>query len=179
LEKEIAIALAPLQGLVAWGPARAASMLTLQLGEPRADTSATGRSRVIGEYALHVQCPWRLTEGARMVVGSGDLFTPAMADADPATFNWDVKGATWWDYQWRDFASKHASLRVDSIFTDPFGGFRLLCSGGVAFEVFPSTSVAEHDDAEYSLSIGACCNRASRRNISWSALVVLRSKSRS
>jgi hypothetical protein len=32
LQEEIELALAPLQGLIVWGPARAADMLTLQVG---------------------------------------------------------------------------------------------------------------------------------------------------
>ena len=149
MKAEIEIALAPLQGLVVWGFARAADMLTFQLGEPRVNTSPMGRLREVGEYALHVQCPWRMTEDTRLIVGSGDLFTPAMPDADRTTFKWDVAGANWWDYQLREFMSKHAPIRVESIAGDPFGGFRLICSAGVAFEVFPNTSAVPHDDSEY------------------------------
>ena len=149
MKGEIEIALAPLQGLVVWGPARAADMLTLQLGDPRVDTSPMGRRREVGEYALHVQCPWRLTEDTLLIAGSGDLFTPATSDVDRATFEWDVVGATWWDYRLREFFGRPAPIWVERIAADPFGGFRLSCSGGVSFEVFPNTSAAPHDDSEY------------------------------
>lgn len=132
-----------------WEPARAADMLTLQLGEPRVDTSPMGRRREVGEYALHVQCPWRLTEDTRLIAGSGDLFTPATPEADRTTFKWDVVGATWWDHQLREFFSNPAPIRVEHIAADPFGGFRLIFSAGVSFEVFPNTSAAPHDDSEY------------------------------
>ena len=143
--EQIRDALAPLHGLRMWGPARAADMLTLQFGETRTRLSPVSGRRDVGEYALHIQCPWRLTEGTRLVVGSGDLHTPANPDADRETWNWDVVGATWWDRRIEAFfAERSESLEVQDIIVDSFGGFRLLCSG-VTLEVFPSASAAPHD----------------------------------
>jgi len=125
-------------------------MLTLQLGEPRSDISPMGRPREVGEYALHVQCPWRLTKGTRLVAGSGDLYTPADPDADRETWDRDVVGATWWDDRMREFfRGTSLSIRVQDVMADFFGGFRLLCSDTVTFEVFPSASAAPHDVSEY------------------------------
>jgi hypothetical protein len=133
-----------------WGPARAADMLTLQIGEPRSDISLLGRPREVGAYALHIQCPWRLTEGTRIVAGSGDLYAPADPGADRETWDWDVVGPTWWDDRMQEFfRSTSLSIKVQAIMADTFGGFRLICSGDVTFEVFPSSSVAPHDVSEY------------------------------
>ena len=149
MKQTVELALAPLQGMAMWGAARAADMLTLQLGEPRMDTSPMGRRREIGEYALHVQCPWRLTENARLIVGSGDLYTPAEPSVDRVAFQWDAVGASWWDHQLRGFFSDRAPIRIERIAADPFGGFLLACSSNISFEVFPNTSAVPHDDSEY------------------------------
>jgi hypothetical protein len=150
LKEEIENALAPLRGLKVWGPARAVNMLSLQFGESRARISPISGPREVGEYALHVQCPWRVTKGARLVVGSGDLLTPADPKVDRETWDWDVVGATWWDEQIREFFEKNSiSLEVEAVIVDAFGGFRLICSGDVTFEVFPTASAAPHDVSEY------------------------------
>jgi hypothetical protein len=131
-----------------WGPARAADMLTLQLGESRSRISLGGR-RDVGEYALHVQCPWRLVEGSRLVVGSGDLLTPAEPGTDREMWNWDVVGATWWDHRMQEFfGGASISITVQDTPADSFGGFRLICSRDVTFEVFSSTSAAPHEVSE-------------------------------
>jgi hypothetical protein len=125
-------------------------MLTLQVGEPRSDVSPLGRPREVGAYALHIQCPWRLTEGTRIVAGSGDLSKPADPSVDRETWNWDDVGATWWDDRMREFfRSPSHQIKVQTVMADAFGGFRLICSGAVTFEVFPNESAAPHDVSEY------------------------------
>ena len=150
MKERIEHALAPLRGLALWGPARAADMLTLQLGEARSINSLDGRLREVGEYALHIQCPWRFVESTRLLVGSGDLFTPADPDADREAWNWDVIGATWWDRRMGEFfGGRSASIKVHDIIADHVGGFRLICSSDVRLEVFPTISDAAHDESEY------------------------------
>ena len=136
-------------GLRLWGASRAADMLTLQLGEPRADLSPVGRFREVGEYALHVQCPWRLTQDDRLLVGSGDLWTPADPDADPQKYGPDVVGSSWLDYQLRKCLNAREAVHVVIISADSFGGFHLSCSDGIEFEVFPNASGTSSDVSEY------------------------------
>ena len=51
----------------------------------------TVKDGTIGEYALHVQCPWRIEGPQGIVTGRSDLWEPTEADAD---FDWDS-----WDYE--------------------------------------------------------------------------------
>ena len=63
--QRIAEALQPLIGRTLFAANRAANMESFQFGTPGLMPSALpGRSRVVGEYALHVQCEWKLL-GAR------------------------------------------------------------------------------------------------------------------
>ena len=82
---------------------------------------------MVGEYALHVSCAWRLVGPDGILVASGDLFTPADADADPDTFQWDVIGANWCDVRLRAFieATAESPLAVVSIPADGMGGVRI------------------------------------------------------
>lgn len=52
-------ALSRLVGLRMWAAHRAADMLTLQFGEQCATVTLYGDRRMVGTYALHLQCPWR------------------------------------------------------------------------------------------------------------------------
>ena len=47
-------------GKAMWACGRAADMATFQFGGPRPVVDFYGRPREVGEYALHVQCPWRI-----------------------------------------------------------------------------------------------------------------------
>jgi hypothetical protein len=137
-------ALAPLVGLALWGPARESNMLSLQCGEAAAPHDG------VASFLLEIFCPWRLAQGATIVAGSGDLYTPADAEADLETFELDEPGSTWWDLRLRDFFESHESpLRVEGASADHFGGFRLACTGGLVLDVFPNSSIAPHVETEF------------------------------
>jgi hypothetical protein len=102
----------------------------------------------IGQFALHLQCPWRITQKASIVVGSQDLYEPADQEA-PWTedFNWDVPNANLRDKKLANFFM-WLSLVVTDVTTDEFGGFILHFSHGINLWAFPAHSkvgeYAEH-----------------------------------
>ena len=150
MKAEIEQALAPLVGLQLWGPARAANMLSIQLGPARSAPTNRAPEREVGEYALHVFCPWRLTRGHEIVVGAGDLLTPADPDADPEDFDWDAVDSTWWDVGMRDvFGDARVGIHIQGVRADDVGGFTLQCGEGFAFEVFPNSAPAAHVETEF------------------------------
>jgi len=151
VKAEIERALVPLVGLPVWDAGRAGAMLWLQLGDRRIRPADQRGARVVGEYALHVSCAWRLAGPDGILVASGDLFTPADADADPDTFEWDVIGANWCDVRLRAFieATAESPLAVVSISADEMGGVRIELAEGIALEVFPDSSNAEHVETEF------------------------------
>ena len=55
MKNEIESVLAPLVGLQLWGPARAANMLSIQLGSPRSAPTTRAPDRQVGEFAIHVR----------------------------------------------------------------------------------------------------------------------------
>lgn len=67
-------------------------MATFQFGARIKRQDQRGRDREVGQYALHVQCAWRIARGDRVAVGSRDLHYPAdyREDEDvPEEFDWD------------------------------------------------------------------------------------------
>lgn len=62
--RSIEAALAPLVGLPLWASGRAGDLQWFQFGAKHAvvaqSGSAKGTERTVGDYALHVQCAWRI-----------------------------------------------------------------------------------------------------------------------
>jgi hypothetical protein len=105
LAASIENALAPLIGLPLWAAGHAADMLWLSLGAKVHAPSMGNPNRETGEYALHVQCPWRISGVAGLIAGSSDLAAA------------DLGLARWLDAHTSD------PLRVISIRADRRGGF--------------------------------------------------------
>lgn len=106
-----------------------------------------------GGVALHVACAWRLTDGERILVGSGDLFTPADPDEEPATFDWEPAGASWLDVRLGELAATRAAAAhppaVSQVTVDPFGGVRIALTDGFVLELFPSSTPTGHVSTEF------------------------------
>jgi hypothetical protein len=93
MREQIQKVLSPLVGMPLWSSGRAADLEWFHFGQRRTVT-ARGRAKEVGEYALHVQCGWRIRHGDQVVVGGRDLYYPAEDSRVPVEdFDWDVKGA--------------------------------------------------------------------------------------
>jgi len=151
MKAEVAAALVPLLGQAIWAAGRAGDLVWLQIGARKSVASQGDGQREVGTYALHLACPWRLVDQERVLVGSGDLLTPADPEAEIETFDWDVPGANWLDVRlgelWQGFGS--APPRIEGVEPDPYGGFALHATGGVRLEVFPSSTPTGHVATEF------------------------------
>ena len=121
---------------------RALDVLLLEFG-------AGGGARV--ELSLQVAAPWRLTDGERVLVGSGDLFTPADPDEEPESFDWEPEGASWLDVRLGELAEKRgdSGQAVTAAHADPFGGLRVDLAGGHCLEIFPNSTPTGHVSTEF------------------------------
>lgn len=145
MKEAIEQALFPLLGLPLWAISRAANMEGFHFGERHFTTSRFGNRAPIevGEYALHVQCAWRIVDSERIIVASRDVYEPAGELADePANFDWDVHGANRCDERVSALLAMHDQrpLHVTTVTADVYGGFQLFLSEGYALQVFPNDS---------------------------------------
>lgn len=140
MESELSL----LVGKALWACRRAADMATFQFGSRTKTLDYYGRPTEVGEYALHVQCAWRITRREEIVVGNRDLYYPADVADDglevPKSFNWDK------DPNRRDrlillFFDQGKEFTVQSVQTAVGGSFRLIFRGGEALDVFPNDSL--------------------------------------
>lgn len=150
IAEQIASKLQPLMGLKLTIARRAADLRGFHFGEIRRVPKGT-----VGDYALHIQCPWRLEDGNGIITGRSDLWEPA---EDTSNIDWDI-----WDYDknenlqdkliadvlggydpdTRSFVNNGSYLIVEDIFTDNYGGVILFLSGGYRLVIFPAGSEGE------------------------------------
>lgn len=147
MQDEIERALAPLVGRTLRGAERLMDVLLLRFR----GVESNGDGDAADDVALHVACPWRVTGGTRVLVGAGDLFTPADPDEEPATFDWEPEGASWLDVRLGELAEKRggATATVTEVQADGLGGFRLALADGLLLELFPNSTPTGHVSTEF------------------------------
>jgi len=137
--------LAPLVGLRMWGLGRDADVLIVQFGERREVDGAAA-----GAYTLRIACAWRIAGPTTPLLASGDLLTPADENADLETFDWDVRGASWWDVRMDEIGRMLEELvMITTFLADSYGGVRLVATGGIELEIFPNSSASPHVETEF------------------------------
>ena len=146
MQAEVQKALEVLKGKAIWAPRRAADMATFQFGERSVAQDFYGRPTEVGEFALHIQCPWRIVKRDRFVVGSNDLYYPAEHSHNddrpsPSDFDWDREPNLRDKLLRTLFGPGEPQLTVRGIETGCVGSFRLILENDTFLEVFPNGSI--------------------------------------
>jgi hypothetical protein len=145
MRTELATAVASLVGLPLWSSGRAADLQWFAFGDRRTITTSNGKEREVGEFALHVQCPWRIVCDDKIVVGSADLHYPADETAEVPEDDWDGVVTR------RDrrvsalFESGRRFFTVKQVDVGDAGALRIALDEGYALEIFPQSSVNNED----------------------------------
>jgi hypothetical protein len=140
-DSKIQKALQPLIGLPLRCVGRAANMLWIHFGEYQEIPDRKGGTRSVGEWALHVHCPWRICRLGRIVVAYHDFYdSPDGAPLD----DWDSPGMSQFDHQVDILSAEFESTPplVSSVEPDDVGGFAMHLSRDYRLDVFPDDSVA-------------------------------------
>jgi len=140
LADEIIRHLTPLIGLRLSAARRAADLRNLQFGELR---PVEGGS--VGNYALHIQCPWRIDGPEGIVTGRSDLWSSPDPDEliDPDTWDYD-KRENLQDVLINSLLGDHDRLIVESVHGDNYGGAAIHLSGGYRVVLFPAGTRGEN-----------------------------------
>lgn len=148
MKNKVLRSLAPLMGLKLAIARSAGNMRNLHFG------ILTGEPHLCGQYALHIQCPWRLESLNAILTGSSDWYTPADPDTIPDD-DWDpvfggrLQSAVLLSLMGDkndltgSIFNRTDHLVVTHISADAFGGSSLDLSGGVRLSAFPSGSQGE------------------------------------
>lgn len=97
------------------------------------------------EYALHIQCTWRIREQDRIFVASDDLYFPAGGDPfqNLDDFDWTPQGSNRLDERSNQFLkiAMNNSITVQSIEADFVGGLYIHLNKGYCIDIFPANSL--------------------------------------
>lgn len=126
-----------------WGVGRSADLEWFQFGDKHTVPAYGGGAKQVGDYALHIQCAWRIIETGSVVVASQDMYVPADDPVEiPYDFEWDVVGANLCDLRVAELFSRHVPDLpiVTEVRCDDLGGFQVNLSRGITVDVFPDSS---------------------------------------
>lgn len=145
---------------------RAADMLVLHFGTIREieNRSSSGKLRknpraTVGDFSLHIQCPWRIENAEGIITGRGDLYRSADTGE---YFNKELDDDSFYEHG-NNFQDRRMSellqgiepvtgsymnvtnfLIVENTEADNFGEATIYLSGGYRLRIFPSSSKGEH-----------------------------------
>jgi hypothetical protein len=139
MRQELIAALSQIIGLPLTAARRAADMRTFQFGVLR---TVDGGS--VGDFALHVQCPWRIEGPDGLVTGRLDLWEPVENNA-PFDENWGYEKSPnlqdarleWW------LAENDGFLVVRGVDADEFAGAAIRFDRGFVLRMFPAGTRGE------------------------------------
>jgi hypothetical protein len=148
LKQEIEEALQQLVGLPIWGSTRAGGLQGFQFGAkhivPVIKRGVEAGTKTVGDFALHVQCAWRITGPEGIVVGSKDVSYPKGDPfEEPTGFECDKVGSNRRDEKIENWMVQHqaAPLKVVAVTADSVGGAVLTLAEGYALELFPNDTL--------------------------------------
>ena len=125
----------------------AANMKVLHFGQTRKVNGNT-----VGEFALHVQCPWRIEHEGRILTGSADYYCRASDNRDdkwePGNYRGHLQNEIIGRIMTLDPATKSYFNQGDAMVVtrahcSDFGDIELDLSGEYRLRAFPSSSQAE------------------------------------
>ena len=148
MKEQITQALGQLIGQPLWDVTRGAGIAMFQFGERRSLPDRSKKPRVVGAFALHIQCAWRIVGAAGIIVGWNDRYFAPGKDPfrDHETFDYEVPAITRFEERVAVYLIERVTLSpvVSAINADAAGSFRLMMSDETAVEVFPDLSFGEH-----------------------------------
>jgi hypothetical protein len=140
-------ALTSLVGLPLYSISRVSNMLILYFGKMREVATRRGGKVMIGEWALHIQCAWRLCRLGRIVVAYRDYYYDPDGDS---LKDWETSGKSRFDQVAAALCIEFGAAApfVLTVTTDDVGGFSLALNYDLRLDVFPDDSncdeYAEH-----------------------------------
>ena len=139
MKEKIQGTLDKLIGLELTRTTRAANMECLKFGQELVTDKDDGLIN-IGQFGIHLQCPWRITNGQKIIIGYNDVYEQSDQDAkyDP-DFDWDRPGVNLRDKKLQELIDK--KLTVEKVTVDDFGGFSICFNHNINLMTFPTTSL--------------------------------------
>lgn len=119
---------------------RAAAMCWIHFGCPE-EIELRGGTSVMGEFALDLDCPWRIRNRAGGIeLGSADMFTPASSHEFDEDFDWDVQGNNLFDKKAKRLFPQSTQIAVIAAVLSRNCDLTITFSNGLILESFVNAS---------------------------------------
>ena len=120
---------------------RATNMQVFEFGPVKKYMNRKGEEVEGSDLRLHVQCRWRMVDGARIIFARDDLLRPANEAIHPENFDWDKHDSVL-DVVQRSWFHSHraAPVKVVQVAGDIYGGCRIMLEDHLTLELFPCDS---------------------------------------
>jgi len=145
MQQQIEYALQPLIGQPLLYAGRADSLMWFHFGRRRTVPIRDGKTKEVGDYALHIQCTWRLRDPNHIIVASVDRYFPADEEIQEGDepFDWDRADVNRGDKRMSDFLAAYTNtpLVVTDTKADNLGGIQLTLGNIYTLDVFPDNSL--------------------------------------
>jgi len=124
---------------------RVADMCWLNMGD-LVETETIMGKRTAGEFALHLQCPWRITLGKNIIICSSDIYLPTSDqdsdawDFDWSNFQWDIQGNNLFDEKAAQMFPNNSHISICHVNMNQYGDLTLLFTNKMRLECFVNDS---------------------------------------
>ena len=135
VKKIIYQALKPLVGLPLRHIGRSSSMLWLHFGDLHEVSNPDGSIKAVHDWTVQVQCPWRISQGGRIVIAYRDFYYSDAPLSNMAVMNKSRSNSVL-ESLCAEFEGKPP--RVGSVDADDAGSFSVRLSDDYRLEVFPA-----------------------------------------
>ena len=126
-----------------YGIGRAAAMCWIHFGRP-VEIELRGRKRIVGEFALDMDCPWRIRNSSGGIeLGSADMFAPASGHDFDEDFDWDIQGNNLFDEKAKLLFPEGSQIVVTSAGLRGNYDLTITFSNGLCLESFVNASREE------------------------------------
>jgi hypothetical protein len=134
-------------GLPLWSIGRAGGLVWFAFGVERREVLVRrGVKKIVSEYSLHLQCPWRIRGRDKIIVGYGDRSYPSGDDPykEFSENEPDKIGNNQLDQRTLELIMDHeqSPLIVRSVKADVVGSISIAFNQGYILDVFPSSSLS-------------------------------------
>jgi len=147
MKEEIEDKLSVLINLPLTSTGRVVDLQWFVFGVTNPDESNNEHDQFNFEYAIHVQCAWRISDTKGIVVASRDRYYSANCSSyeDNQDFNWDVPGSNQCDQKIANFIESKSTkpLIILSVEADVVGSLRINLSEGYVLDLFPDDSLGK------------------------------------
>ena len=123
---------------------RAGGLAWFGFGEDKASKDFRGKERILAQYALHVQCSFRVLYSDQVILENLDMFEPNSALARSENFRWEKPGETLYDEKVETIlTSSTQNGIVTALQVSSQSDLSIRLSSGYVIEIFNNLSANE------------------------------------